>query len=163
MESQRQSVITALAQNNCGPQYRAAAAAPQRGIFETIFGGGDSGNYGGVDVSQGGSFRTLCVRTLRRLLLSDLVCDHRHRISPTTNRPAATPARTPKSRSTPTAPMTTSVRAATIQGQRYVDLPNAFRYRQQFDPSCSCRKPGQSWADAMGQSPRPRSDAATSS
>ena len=27
---------------------------------------------------------------------------------------------------------------------------NAFRYRQQFDAACSCRKVGQSWADAMG-------------
>ena len=60
-ESQRQSVLTALAQNNCGPQYRAAAAAPQRGIFETIFGG--NAELRRLDVSQGGSFRTLCVRT----------------------------------------------------------------------------------------------------
>jgi Protein of unknown function (DUF2865) len=28
-------------------------------------------------------------------------------------------------------------------------LPNAFLYRKQFTPSCSCRRPGQSWADAL--------------
>ncbi len=39
MESQRQSLIGQLAQNNCGPQYRAAAAAQPRGILDTIFGG----------------------------------------------------------------------------------------------------------------------------
>src|SRR4029077_11479086 len=36
-EMQRQAVISALAQNSCGPQYRAAAAPPQpRGFFETL-------------------------------------------------------------------------------------------------------------------------------
>src|SRR5712671_7769625 len=38
-EMQRQAVIGALAQNNCGPQYR-VAVAPQKGFFETLFGGG---------------------------------------------------------------------------------------------------------------------------
>jgi Protein of unknown function (DUF2865) len=28
-------------------------------------------------------------------------------------------------------------------------LPNAFRYRKEFTPACSCRRPGQSWADAL--------------
>jgi hypothetical protein len=153
MESQRQALIGQLAQNNCGPQYRAAAAAPQRGIFETIFGGssGGGGTYGGVDVSSSGSFRTLCVRT----------CDgYYYPISFATN-----PSHFAEDENTcrNTCPNTEvalyshrtndDVRhAATIQGRRYVDLPTAFRYRQQFDPSCSCRKPGQSWADAMGQS-----------
>ena len=30
-------------------------------------------------------------------------------------------------------------------------MPNAFKYRQAFDAACSCKKPGQSWADAMGK------------
>src|SRR5229473_6229617 len=37
-EMQRQAVIGALAQNNCGPQY-VAAAPQQKGFFETLFGG----------------------------------------------------------------------------------------------------------------------------
>src|SRR5690348_7118917 len=53
-EAQRQTVIAALAQNNCGPQYR-AAANQQRGFFETIFGGNRvNGGYGGD--SGGGLF-----------------------------------------------------------------------------------------------------------
>src|SRR4051812_40582028 len=47
-ENQRQSVLIALSQNNCGPQYR--AAAQPRGLFDNLFGG--NSNYGGVDVSQ---------------------------------------------------------------------------------------------------------------
>jgi hypothetical protein len=29
-------------------------------------------------------------------------------------------------------------------------MPNAFKYRQSFNPSCSCRLTGQSWAEALG-------------
>ena len=152
MESQRQNILVQLAQNNCGPQYRAAAAAPQRGIFDSIFGGSSgAGSYGGTEVSSGGSFRTLCVRS----------CDgYYYPISFSTN-----PSHFADDENTcrNTCPNTEvalyshrtneDVRlAATVQGKRYVDLPNAFRYRQQFDASCSCRKPGQSWAEAVGQS-----------
>jgi len=39
--------------------------------------------------------------------------------------------------------------AVSVNGQPYTALPNAFRYRSEFNPSCSCRAPGQSWADAL--------------
>lgn len=144
-ESQRQTVLAALSQNNCGPQYR--AAAQPRGLFDNLFGG--NSNYGGVDVSQGGTYRTLCVRT----------CDgFYYPISF-----ATTPARFADDEATCKAtcpasdvalyahPTNADVRSATsISGRPYTDLANAFRYRQAFDPACSCRKVGQSWADALG-------------
>ena len=34
-------------------------------------------------------------------------------------------------------------------GERYVDLPNALKFQQTFDPSCSCRRKGESWAQAL--------------
>jgi hypothetical protein len=34
-------------------------------------------------------------------------------------------------------------------GQQYTALPNAFRYRKELVAGCSCRKPGESWADAL--------------
>ncbi len=34
-------------------------------------------------------------------------------------------------------------------GQPYVDMPNALKYLQTYDASCSCRRKGQSWADAL--------------
>ncbi len=34
-------------------------------------------------------------------------------------------------------------------GQPYTALPNAFRYRKELTAGCSCRRPGQSWADAL--------------
>ena len=39
--------------------------------------------------------------------------------------------------------------AVSISGARYVDSPNALLYRKTFDSSCSCRRRGQSWADAL--------------
>ncbi len=66
-DGQRRSVLTALAQNNCGPQYANAAAAPGPGGFlNNLFGGGNSSPNGqpGVDPSaMSGTYRTVCVRT----------------------------------------------------------------------------------------------------
>jgi hypothetical protein len=39
--------------------------------------------------------------------------------------------------------------AVSIDGARYMDSPTALKYRQNFDPACSCRRRGQSWADAL--------------
>jgi hypothetical protein len=40
-------------------------------------------------------------------------------------------------------------RAVSINGQPYSALPNAFKYRQAFNPSCACKAQGQTWADAL--------------
>jgi Protein of unknown function (DUF2865) len=34
-------------------------------------------------------------------------------------------------------------------GERYVDMPNALKYQQSFDSSCSCRRKGESWAQTL--------------
>jgi hypothetical protein len=39
--------------------------------------------------------------------------------------------------------------AVSISGARYIDSPNALQYRKTFDSSCSCRRRGQSWAEAL--------------
>jgi hypothetical protein len=39
--------------------------------------------------------------------------------------------------------------AMSLNGQPYTALPAAFQYRKQFTAACSCRRPGQSWADAL--------------
>ena len=69
-DGQRRSVLTALAQNNCGPQYANAAAPAQGGGFlNNLFGGNNSNNPAappppGVDMGpQSGTYRTVCVRT----------------------------------------------------------------------------------------------------
>src|SRR5215216_2120109 len=66
-ENQRRSVLTALAQNNCGPQYANAARggdAGRGGFLDNLF--GDRGNPNappsGEFGPQSGTFRTVCVR-----------------------------------------------------------------------------------------------------
>jgi hypothetical protein len=39
--------------------------------------------------------------------------------------------------------------AVSSAGEPYAVLPNADKFAQSNDPSCSCRPPGQSWADAL--------------
>lgn len=39
--------------------------------------------------------------------------------------------------------------AVSINGARYMDSPTALKYRKVLDPTCSCRRRGQSWADAL--------------
>jgi hypothetical protein len=39
--------------------------------------------------------------------------------------------------------------AVSLEGQRYVDMPNALKFQQTFDPTCSCRRKGESWAQAL--------------
>ena len=41
--------------------------------------------------------------------------------------------------------------AVSASGRLYSELPNAFAYRKQFNPSCSCKAAGQTWADALKQ------------
>ena len=41
--------------------------------------------------------------------------------------------------------------AKSSTGAPYTDLPNADRFQQIYDPSCSCRGGGQSWAEALAR------------
>jgi Protein of unknown function (DUF2865) len=152
-DNQRRSVLTALAQNNCGPQYANMAPGPG-GFLNSLFGngGGNPPPLPGADVGAGpqsGTYRTVCVRS----------CDGAY--FPISF--ATVPARFPDDEKTckalcPAADATLfSYRnpgedmnsAVSINGQPYSSSPNAFRYRQEFNPSCSCKAAGQTWSDAL--------------
>src|SRR5690606_1433081 len=62
-ENQRRTVLSALAQNDCGPQYRAAAAQAQGGLLGALFGGGIISTPGDYPPATSSNYRTLCVRT----------------------------------------------------------------------------------------------------
>ena len=62
-ENQRRSVLTALAQNNCGPQYAAAARGPGN-FIDNLFGNNQTLPPPSADLgAPSGTFRTVCVRT----------------------------------------------------------------------------------------------------
>jgi len=152
-ENQRRSVLAALAQNNCGPQYANAARGPGN-FLENLFGNNNNNNNPvpppGADFGpQSGTYRTVCVRT----------CDGFY--FPISF--ATVPARFPDDEKTckslcPAAEATLfSYRnpgedmnqAVSINGQPYSALPNAFKFRSEFNPSCSCKAAGQTWSDAL--------------
>lgn len=148
-ENQRRSVLTALAQNNCGPQY-ANAARGGGNFLENLFGTNSNPNAPGADLGlQSGTYRTVCVRT----------CDGAY--FPISF--ATVPARFPDDEKTCKAlcPATEATlfsyrnpgedmnQAVSISGQPYASSPNAFRYRTEFNPSCACKAAGQTWSDAL--------------
>jgi len=155
-EAQRQTVIAALAQNNCGPQYR-AAANQQRGFFENLFGGnrGGGGGFGGGDngglfSSNSGSYRTVCVRTCDGYYYPISYATSQDRFAEDAQTCQQTcPAAETVLMSNPTGADINQ--AVSSSGAPYTSLPNAFRYRKEMVPSCGCRAPGQSWAQALGQ------------
>lgn len=155
-DNQRRSVLAALAQNNCGPQYANAAQSQGGGNFlNNLFGGGGNNpnNPQGVPPSdlgpQSGTYRTVCVRT----------CDGAY--FPVSF--ATVPARFPDDEKTCKAlcPAAEAVlythrnpgedmnSAVSTSGQPYTALPTAFKFRSEFNPSCSCKAAGQTWADAL--------------
>jgi hypothetical protein len=150
-DNQRRSVLLALAQNNCGPQYANAARGPGN-FLDNLFGNNNNNNPAvpGADVGpQSGTYRTVCVRT----------CDGAY--FPVSF--ATFPARFPDDEKTckalcPAAeaslfayrnPGEDINQAVSISGQPYTSLPNAFHFRQEFNPSCACKAAGQTWSDAL--------------
>jgi hypothetical protein len=147
-DGQRRQLIGQLAQNNCGPQYRAAAtAAGPVGFLDALF-GGHIVSPGG-DGAPTGTFRTVCVRA----------CDgYYFPISYSTMQSRfADDARTCQRECPATAAELYTYRnpgedigqAVSLSGQSYTALPAAYAYRKEFTAACSCRRPGQSWADAL--------------
>src|SRR5438552_2604861 len=152
-DNQRRSVLLALAQNNCGPQY-ANAARGSGSFLDNLFGNNNPAG-GGAPIAPpdsgppAGTYRTVCVRT----------CDGFY--FPISF--ATVPSRFPDDEKTcrnlcPAAEATLfSYRnpgedmnsAVSINGQPYSSSPNAFRYRTEFNPSCACKAAGQTWSDAL--------------
>ena len=142
------------------------AGGRQPNLFERLFGGAPSGGEIEVppmpeDLPQqvdgpaglAGSGKTLCVRK----------CDGFYfPISPNTSRARYETDAGLCQASCPNAEVELFVQpsgrdakdAVSLSGEPYSSIPNAFRYRTAFDPTCSCRKPGQSWVEALGDAER---------
>jgi hypothetical protein len=153
-ESQRRGILVALAQNNCGQQYQAALSSQPRSgggnLLESLFGPKPPLTPGAsAGFSPAGSYRTICVRS----------CDGFY--WPISY--SASPGRFAEDekvcrQSCPAADVSLFAypnpggdvsQATSISGQLYTALPNAFHYRQAVDTSCSCRRPGESWSQAL--------------
>src|SRR6266403_3823843 len=151
-DNQRRSVLLALAQNNCGPQYANAVRGQGNSpgnFLDNLFGNNSPAAPSPDLGPPSGTYRTVCVRS----------CDGGY--FPISF--ATVPARFPDDERTckalcPAAEATLfSYRnpgedinqAVSVNGQPYSSSPNAFRYRQEFNPSCACKAAGQTWSDAL--------------
>jgi len=147
-DPQRRSVILALAQNNCGPQYANMARAGN--FLSNLFGGGGPDN-GAVDpnAAQSGTYRTVCVKSCdgSYFPISFATVPSRFADDERTCKNLCPNAQV--SLFTYHNPGQDISQAVSINGQPYSQSPNAFRFRTQYDKTCSCRAPGQSWADAL--------------
>ncbi|WP_244613467.1 DUF2865 domain-containing protein [Methylosinus sp. Ce-a6] len=137
----------------------------QRNIFEELFGAPeeepqparefpaqDSDDNGGETVARGGSM-AVCVRacdggffpvsySARRANLADLqeLCR----------------AQCPNIEVTlyTRSPSRDIESAVSIDGEPYSDHPNALKFAKSYDPACSCRPAGRSWAEALAEAER---------
>src|ERR1700675_4585617 len=151
-DNQRRSVLAALAQNNCGPQYANAARGPGN-FLENLFGNNNNNNTApvpGADLGpQSGTYRTVCVRTCDGFYFPISFATVPARFSDdekTCKNLCPASEATLFSYRNPGEDMN---QAVSINGQPYSSSPNAFRYRQEFNPSCACKAAGQTWSDAL--------------
>jgi hypothetical protein len=153
-DSMRRQILIALATNRCGPQYRIVRTETTRprNFLETLFGapGETTEEIDVVEVPRVSSFRTVCVRTCdgaffpiswsttqSRFRDDEQLCQ---RLCP------ASEAQLFAYRSQGE----DIEKATSISGRPYTALPNAFRFRTEFNPACSCKRADQTWADALG-------------
>lgn len=148
--AQRQSLLIALGDNSCGPQYRNAAIQGQQGgFFDRLFGGNNNGLFSTPSGSMGGTYRTVCVRTCDGFYFPisfETTPDHFRDDEATCQRmcPAAE-----VQLYTYHNPGEDVTQAVSLNGRLYTELPAAFSYRKALNPACSCRRPGESWAEAL--------------
>jgi hypothetical protein len=149
--AQRQSLLIALADNGCGSQYRSAALAGQQGgFFDRLFGNNSGGGLFSAPSGQmGGTFRTICVRSCDGFYFPISFAttpDHFREDEQACQRMC--PA-TEVSLYTYHNPGEEVSQAVSLNGRLYTELPTAFQYRKALSPACSCRRPGESWAEAL--------------
>lgn len=153
-EGPRRALLISLAQNNCGPQYRAAAQAAQpRTMFDALFGPGNvvGPAPGPADGQLSGTYRTLCVRSCDGFYFpisyatvpskfqdDERVCKNMCPASEATLYAHRNPGED-------------VAQAVSTSGQPYSSMPNAFKYRKEFSAACSCKAPGQTWSEALKQ------------
>lgn len=149
-ENQRRSVLLALAQNNCGPQYAAAARGPGN-FIDSLFGNNNntlpppSADLG----APSGTFRTVCVRTCDGGYFPVSFATYQQRFQDDERTCKALCPATEATLFTYRNPGEDINQAVSINGQPYSSLPNAFKFRTEFNPSCACKAAGQTWSEAL--------------
>jgi hypothetical protein len=149
-ENQRRSVLAALAQNNCGPQYAAAARGPGN-FLDNLFGNNSNPiPPPSADLAApSGTFRTVCVRTCDGAYFPVSFATVQARFQDDEKTCKALCPATEASLFAYRNPGEDINQAVSLNGQTYSSLPNAFKFRTEFNASCACKAAGQTWSDAL--------------
>jgi hypothetical protein len=148
-ENQRRSVLTALAQNNCGPQYAAAARGPGN-FIDSLFGNNNSLPPPSADLgAPSGTFRTVCVRTCDGAYFPVSFATVQARFQDDEKTCKALCPATEATLFAYRNPGEDINQAVSLNGQTYSSLPNAFKFRTEFNASCACKAAGQTWSEAL--------------
>ena len=120
----------------------------QGGFFDRLF-GGNGGVFSAPSGPMGGTFRTICVRTCDGFYfpISFATTPDRFRDDEQTCQRMCPAAEV--SLYTYHNPGEEVTQAVSLNGRLYTELPTAFSYRKALNPACSCRRPGESWAEAL--------------
>ena len=151
-ENQRRSVLAALAQNNCGPQYAAAAAQRGPGNFIDNLFGNNSNSLPPPSpelAAPSGTYRTVCVRTCDGAYFPVSFATVQARFQDDERTCKALCPATEANLFAYRNPGEDINQAVSLTGQNYSALPNAFKFRTEFNPSCACKAAGQSWSEAL--------------
>lgn len=147
--AQLQSLLIALGDNACGPQYRSAALRGQQGgFFDRLF-GGNGGLSQQPSGPMGGTFRTICVRTCDGYYYPISFATTPERFREDEQTCQRTCPASEVSLYTYHNPGEEVSQAVSLNGRFYSELPTAFSYRKALNPACACRRPGESWAEAL--------------
>jgi len=149
--AQRRGVLIALGDNGCGSQYRAAALAGQQGGFwDRLFGDNGGGSVLSTPLGpMGGTFRTVCVRTCDGFYFPISYSTSPDRFRDDEQACQRMCPASDVSLYTYHNPGEEMAQAVSLNGRLYTELPTAFQYRKAVDPACSCRRPGESWAQTL--------------
>jgi len=151
-DNQRRSVLIALAQNNCGPQYANAAPPPPGGFLNNFFGNNNNNANPVPGMDNGapsGTYRTVCVRTCDGGYFPISFATVAGRFPDDEKSCKALCPATEAELFVYRNPGEDINQAVSVSGQPYTSLPNAFRYRSEFNPACACKAAGQTWSDAL--------------
>ena len=147
-ENQRRSVLTALAQNNCGPQY-ANAARGGGNFMDNLFGNNTIPPPSADLGAPSGTYRTVCVRTCDGAYFPVSFATYQARFQDDEKTCKALCPATEATLFAYRNPGEDINQAVSLSGQPYSSLPNAFKFRTEFNASCACKAAGQTWSDAL--------------
>lgn len=158
--AERSRIVAALRQQGCAGFTNGEAGAPS--LFNGLFGplpeepvidpslsNPDAGN-GSVDMSTEQPVRTICVRKCDGFYFPiSFETSSQSFVSQQRICAAMCPATEVELFAYSPVSQQPDDAVSTETGQPLKAMPNAFRFRKTYDPACQCKRPGESWAQAL--------------